>query len=79
MLGVVDIGALVGARTRVWMNAHIMDGAVVGEDCNIGENVFIESGAKVGNRVTIKNGVQVGTFGFVFEKKIHQNFRFGQE
>lgn len=59
MKGVIDDGAVVGTGTRVWMGAHIMKGALVGADCNIGEHVFIEGGAVVGNRVTIKNGVQV--------------------
>lgn len=51
--------ARVGARTRVWAFAHVMDGAVVGADCNVGEGAFVESGAVVGDRVTVKNGVLV--------------------
>jgi acetyltransferase-like isoleucine patch superfamily enzyme len=34
-----------------------MDGAVVGEGCNICDHAFIETGAVVGNRVTVKNNV----------------------
>ncbi len=45
----------VGAGTKVWAFAHIMEGAVVGRDCKIGDHVFIEGGAVVGDRVTIKN------------------------
>jgi UDP-2-acetamido-3-amino-2,3-dideoxy-glucuronate N-acetyltransferase len=45
----------VGAGTRVWAFAHVMRGAVIGSDCNIGEGVFVESGARVGDRVTLKN------------------------
>ena len=47
----------VGAGTRVWAFAHLMRGAVVGRDCNIGDHAFIEAGAVVGNGVTLKNGV----------------------
>jgi UDP-2-acetamido-3-amino-2,3-dideoxy-glucuronate N-acetyltransferase len=36
-----------------------MRGAVVGSDCNIGEQCFIEAGASIGDRVTVKNGVAV--------------------
>jgi UDP-2-acetamido-3-amino-2,3-dideoxy-glucuronate N-acetyltransferase len=57
----VDEGAVIGDRTRVWANAHVMKGAVVGADCNIGEGVFVEGGTKLGNHVTVKNGVQVWT------------------
>ncbi|HYV34499.1 MAG TPA: acyltransferase, partial [Gemmataceae bacterium] len=49
----------VGAGTRIWAFAHVMKGAKVGTDCNIGEAVFVESGAIVGNRVTLKNQVMV--------------------
>ena len=49
----------VGAGTRVWAFAHILDGAVVGRDCNICDHVFIEAGAVLGDRVTVKNGVAV--------------------
>ncbi len=47
----------IGRGTRIWAFAHIMRGAVVRTDCNIGDHSFIESGADVGNGVTIKNGV----------------------
>jgi len=49
----------VGDRTRIWAFAHVMRGAIVGCDCNIGDHAFIESGARIGDRVTIKNGVAV--------------------
>jgi UDP-2-acetamido-3-amino-2,3-dideoxy-glucuronate N-acetyltransferase len=47
----------VGAGTRVWAFSHVMQGAVVGERCNICDHAFIESGAVVGNGVTVKNNV----------------------
>jgi acetyltransferase-like isoleucine patch superfamily enzyme len=49
----------VGARTRVWPFAHVMQGAVVGSDCNVCGHAFIESGAIVGDRVTVKNNAVV--------------------
>ncbi len=49
----------IGAGTRIWAFAHVMKGAVVGENCNIGDHAFIETGAVVGNGVIIKNGVGV--------------------
>lgn len=47
----------IGAGTRVWAFAHILAGAFVGSNCNIGDHAFIESGAHVGNNVTVKNHV----------------------
>lgn len=49
----------IGSRTRIWAFTHVLEGAVIGSDCNICEQVFIESGAVIGDRVTIKNGVQI--------------------
>ncbi len=49
----------IGDRTRVWAFAHVMKGACVGSDCNIGEHCFIEGGAALGKNVTVKNGVSV--------------------
>jgi UDP-2-acetamido-3-amino-2,3-dideoxy-glucuronate N-acetyltransferase len=49
----------VGEGTRVWAFAHVMKGAKVGRDCNIGDCAFIETGAVLGNKVTVKNAVLV--------------------
>jgi len=55
----IDKGASIGARTRIWAFAHILSGAVIGEDCNICDHTFIEGAVRVGNRVTIKCGVHL--------------------
>jgi acetyltransferase-like isoleucine patch superfamily enzyme len=47
----------VGAGTRIWANAHLLQGCKVGENCNICENTFIESDVVLGDRVTVKCGV----------------------
>ncbi len=49
----------IGSQTRVWAFAHVMEGAHIGANCNIGDHAFIESGAVLGNNVTVKNGVSV--------------------
>ena len=49
----------IGRNTRVWAFAHVMRGARVGADCNIGDHAFIETGAVLGNNVTVKNGVAI--------------------
>ena len=49
----------VGRGTRIWAWSHVLPGAVIGEDCNICECVFIENDVDIGNRVTVKNGVQL--------------------
>ncbi len=49
----------IGEGTRIWAFVHILSGAVIGADCNICDNVFIENNVIIGNRVTIKCGVQI--------------------
>lgn len=49
----------IGAGTHIWAFAHVMDGAVIGQNCNIGDHAFVETGAIIGDRVTIKNGVMI--------------------
>ncbi len=56
---IVEKGARIGSATRVWAFAHILPGAVIGEECNICDGVFVENDVVVGNRVTIKCGVQL--------------------
>lgn len=46
----------IGAGSRVWAFAHVLAGARIGTNCNIGDHCFVETGAVVGNDVTIKNG-----------------------
>jgi acetyltransferase-like isoleucine patch superfamily enzyme/dTDP-4-dehydrorhamnose 3,5-epimerase-like enzyme len=49
----------IGHGTRIWAFAHVLPGAVIGEDCNICDHTFVENDVVIGNRVTIKCGVQV--------------------
>ena len=56
---IVEEGCIIGAGTRVWAFVHVLPGAVIGKDCNICDNVFIENDVIIGDRVTIKNGVQL--------------------
>jgi UDP-2-acetamido-3-amino-2,3-dideoxy-glucuronate N-acetyltransferase len=46
----------IGADTRVWAFTHILPGASIGANCNIGDHCFVEGNAVVGDNVTIKNG-----------------------
>ncbi len=49
----------IGKGTRVWAFAHVLPGAVIGEDCNLCDHTFVENDVVIGDRVTIKCGVQV--------------------
>lgn len=56
---IVEPGASLGAKTRVWAFAHILPGARIGAECNICDGVFVENDVVVGDRVTVKCGVQL--------------------
>jgi UDP-2-acetamido-3-amino-2,3-dideoxy-glucuronate N-acetyltransferase len=49
----------IGTGTRVWQYSVILEGAIIGSNCNINFNVFIENDVIMGNNVTIKSGVQL--------------------
>jgi UDP-2-acetamido-3-amino-2,3-dideoxy-glucuronate N-acetyltransferase len=69
----------VGDGTRIWAFAHVMRGAAVGRDCNVGEGAFVESGVVLGDRVTVKNhvllwdGVTVGDDVFLGPNAVFTN------
>ncbi len=49
----------IGAGTRIWAFAHVLPGAVIGKDCNICDQTFVENDVRIGDRVTVKCGVQL--------------------
>lgn len=49
----------IGQNTRIWQYCVILEKAIIGSDCNINYNVFIENDVIIGNRVTIKFGVKI--------------------
>lgn len=55
----IEPGARIGKRTKVWAFTHILPGSKIGSDCNICDHVFIENDVVVGDRVTVKCGVQL--------------------
>ena len=49
----------IGGNTRIWAFVHVLQGAKIGSECNVCNNVFIENDVVIGNRVTLKCGVQI--------------------
>jgi acetyltransferase-like isoleucine patch superfamily enzyme len=49
----------IGDNTYVWQFCVILKNAVIGSNCNINCQVFIENDVIIGNNVTIKPGVQI--------------------
>lgn len=58
---VIDEGCEIGAGTRIWHFSHVMKGAIIGEHCNLGQNVVISPGVVLGNNVKVQNNVSIYT------------------
>jgi UDP-2-acetamido-3-amino-2,3-dideoxy-glucuronate N-acetyltransferase len=58
---VIDGGCTIGRGTRIWHFSHIMKESVIGEGCNIGQNVVISPGVILGNNVKVQNNVSIYT------------------
>jgi UDP-2-acetamido-3-amino-2,3-dideoxy-glucuronate N-acetyltransferase len=65
----VDDGCTIGAGTKIWHFSHIMSGAVLGERCNIGQNVVISPDVVLGNNVKVQNNVSIYT-GVILEDDV---------
>jgi len=49
----------IGEGTIVWQFCVILEGAVIGKNCNICFNVFLENDVVIGDNVVLKSGVQL--------------------
>lgn len=58
---VVDQPCQIGDGTKIWHFSHIMQGAVLGPGCNLGQNVVISPGVRLGRNVKVQNNVSVNT------------------
>ncbi len=56
---IVDSGASIGKGSKIWHFCHIMPKAVIGEDCSLGQNVFVADGVRLGNNVKVQNNVSI--------------------
>ena len=55
----VDDNVCIGDGTKIWHFSHILSGAVIGANCNMGQNVCISGGVVIGNNIKIQNNVSV--------------------
>ncbi|RMG83933.1 MAG: N-acetyltransferase [Bacteroidetes bacterium] len=56
---IIDEGARIGKDTKIWHFCHVMPGAVIGEGCSLGQNVFVANGVRLGNNVKVQNNVSI--------------------
>lgn len=58
---VIDAGCIIGKGTKIWHFSHIMKDAVIGENCNLGQNVVVSPAVILGNNVKVQNNVSIYT------------------
>ncbi len=59
----------IGKGTFVWQYSIILEGAEIGDNCNINCHTFIENDVRIGNNVTVKSGVYLWD-GIVIEDNV---------
>ncbi len=76
---VVDDGAKIGARTKIWHFCHVAAGAKIGADCVLGQGVYVAGsvvlgeGVKVQNNVSLYDGVVVDAHAFIGPSAVFTN------
>ena len=55
----VDEPVTIGAGTHIWHFCHLMPDAQIGQNCNLGQNVYVDRGVVVGDGCKIQNNVSI--------------------
>jgi UDP-2-acetamido-3-amino-2,3-dideoxy-glucuronate N-acetyltransferase len=58
---IIDEYCEIGEGTKIWHFSHIMPNCVIGEKCNLGQNVVVSSGVTLGQNVKVQNNVSIYT------------------
>jgi len=58
---IIDEPCVIGEGTKIWHFSHIMAGAIIGNRCNIGQNVVVSPHVQLGNNVKVQNNVSIYT------------------
>ena len=58
---VIDAPCSIGVGTKIWHFSHIMSGAVIGNNCNLGQNVVVSPKVVLGSNVKVQNNVSIYT------------------
>jgi len=58
---VIDDGCSIGKGTKIWHFTHIMPDSIIGENCNLGQNVVVSPQVKLGKNAKVQNNVSIYT------------------
>ena len=75
----IDDGAKIGAGTKIWHYSHVMGNSVIGDDCSLGQNVYVANnvsvgwGCKIQNNVSLYEGVVLEDYVFCGPSMVFSN------
>jgi UDP-2-acetamido-3-amino-2,3-dideoxy-glucuronate N-acetyltransferase len=58
---VIDLPCRIGSGTKIWHFSHIMRDCIIGERCNLGQNVVVSPGCTIGAGCKVQNNVSIYT------------------
>src|SRR5665647_1571168 len=56
---IIDANCTIGDGTKIWHFSHVMSGAIIGNNCNLGQNVVVSPKVILGNNVRVQNNVSI--------------------
>ena len=58
---IIDEGSSIGSGTIIWHFSHVMQGATLGKNCSLGQNVVVSPGVVLGDGCRVQNNVSIYT------------------
>lgn len=58
---VIDEGCSIGKGSKIWHFTHVMKDCVIGDGCNLGQNVVVSPQVTLGKNVKVQNNVSIYT------------------
>jgi len=58
---VIDDNCEIGEGTKIWHFSHVMSNSIIGNQCNLGQNVVVSPEVILGNNVKVQNNVSIYT------------------
>jgi UDP-2-acetamido-3-amino-2,3-dideoxy-glucuronate N-acetyltransferase len=55
----VSDAAEIGAGTKIWSHVQVREGAVIGSECVLGKDAYVDVNVRIGDRCKLQNGVFV--------------------
>ncbi len=56
---IIDPSSSIGKGCKIWQFSHVMKGALLGDECNLGQNVVVSPDVTLGKNVKVQNNVSI--------------------